>query len=302
LGELSALPREGVARRFGQALLDEIDRALGTLPDPRSLFVPPERYHGQLELPAPVDEVESLLFGIKRLAGELAGFLHGRGAGVTRLRCDLVHEDVAPTSIVVGLTATRQFEHIMNVLRERLARETLPDRVEAIRIVSEEIAPLGAKEGDFFPVSRKDGEAEAQWIERLRARLGDDAVCSLELRADHRPELSSGQTELAADSKARHSERSEESAASRRAADFSSLPGTIFPIRPLWLLASPWLLGVDPAAAEIRLVSGPERIETGWWDGKEIGRDYFVGRNARGEALWLYRERGGEWFLHGVFA
>ena len=301
IGELLALPRDGVARRFGQTLLDEIDRALGTLPDPRALFVPPERYHGQIELPVPVDEVEALLFGVKRLVAELAGFLHGRGAGVTRLTCDLVHEDVAPTSIVVGLTATRQIEHIMNVLRERLARETLPDRVEAIRIVSEEIAPLGAKEGDFFPVARKDGEAGAQLIERLRARLGEDAVRMLELRADHRPELAGGETAMI---QVGHPERSG-SAVQRRTADSSSnaarlgmTPG----IRPLWLLSSPRPLGADPMAVEIRLVSGPERIETGWWDGFEVGRDYFVGCNARGETLWLYREREGEWFVHGVFA
>ena len=308
IGELLALPRDGVARRFGQALLDEIDRALGTLPDPRALFVPPERYHGQLELPVPVDEVEALLFGVNRLVAELAGFLHGRGAGVTRLTCDLVHEDVEPTSIVVGLTATRQIEHIMNVLRERLARETLPDRVEAIRIVSEEIAPLGAKESDFFPVARKDGEAGAQLIERLRARLGEDAVRTLELRADHRPELAGGET-----AKVGHPKRSEGSAVpARRKADPSLCSGDPSPCaarlgmtpgnRPLWLLSSPRRLGADPIAAEIRLESGPERIETGWWDGFEVGRDYFVGRNARGEALWLYRERGGEWFVHGIFA
>jgi protein ImuB len=307
IGELLVLPRDGVARRFGQALLDEIDRALGTLPDPRALFVPPDRYHGQLELPVPVDEVEALLFGVNRLVAELAGFLHGRGAGVTQLRCDLVHEDVEPTSIIVGLIATRQLEHIMNVLRERLARETLPDRVDAVRIVSEEIAPLGAKEGDFFPVARKDGEAGAQLIERLRARLGEDAVRMLELRADHRPERAGGETAAieVGRVKAGHPERSEGSAAQHRTADsspFAEWLGMTPGIRPLWLLSSPRPLGADPITAEIRLESGPERIETGWWDSFEVGRDYFVGRTAKGEALWLYRERGGEWFVHGVFA
>ena len=75
-----------------------------------------------------------------------------------------------------------------------------------------------------------------------------------------------------------------------------------FPSRPLWLLAAPRPLGSDPAAAELALLSGPERIETGWWDGIEVGRDYFIGRSKRGEALWLYRDRRGEWFMHGVFA
>jgi len=246
-------------------------------------FTPPERYHGQLELPAPVAEVEALLFGVKRLVAELAGFLHGRGAGVTRLRCDLVHEDAAPTSLVLGLSCTRQVEHILNVLRERLARTELPDRVEAIRIVAEEIAPLEAKAGDFFPIAGGDGEAGAQLLERLRARLGEDAVRALALCADHRPERASRQTTTlgaAAAAKASHA----------------------FPQRPLWLLPAPRPLGTDPARAELKLVSGPERVETGWWDGDDVGRDYFVGRNQRGEALWLYRERGGDWFVHGVFA
>jgi protein ImuB len=285
IGELDALPRDGVARRFGQTLLDEIDRARGALPDPRPPFVPPERYHGQLELPAPVDEAEALLFGIKRLVVELAGFLQGRGAGVTRLRCDLVHDDAAPTSIVLGLASTRQVEHIMNVLRERLARESLPDRVEAIRIVSEEIAPLGAKDSELFPGAERDGEAGAQLHERLRARLGEDAVHALELRADHRPERAWEQMAIISDARS----------AQKNNDDLSAN-------RPLWLFSSPRPLGADPAAAAVKLVSGPERIETGWWDGDDVGRDYFVGRNAGGEELWLYRERGGEWFVHGVFA
>jgi protein ImuB len=284
IGEFIALPRDGAARRFGQALLDEVDRARGLLPDPRSPFVPPERYHGQLELPAPVAEVEALLFGVKRLIAELAGFLHGRGAGVTQLRCDLVHEDAAPTSLVLGLSCTRQVEHILNVLRERLARIELPDRVEAIRVVAEEIAPLGAKAGDFFPVAGGDGEAGAQLLERLRARLGEDAVRALELRADHRPERAWGQT----------------ARIGAVAASAKTPPGLL--LRPLWLLASPRPLGTDPALAQLTLLSGPERIETGWWDDKDVGRDYFVGRSRRGEELWLYREREGDWFVHGVFA
>jgi protein ImuB len=257
------------------------------LPEACPPFVPPERYHGQLELPAPVEEAEALLFGARRLVVELAGFLQGRGAGVTRLRCDLVHEDEAPTSIVLGLKSTRQVEHIMTVLRERLAREALPDRVEAIRLVTEEIVPLTAKEGDFFAVI-KDAEAGAQLIERLRARLGEDAVRTLSLNADHRPERAGSQTTMISDP------------ASSAKDNHGLTP--VLPVRPLWLLPAPYALAAGPAGAALQLESGPERIESGWWDGGDIGRDYFVGRNAHGEELWLYRDREGEWFVHGVFS
>ena len=82
VGDVLALPRDGFARRFDASLLDQIDRARGILPDARALFVAPERYHGQLELPSPVEETEALLFAVRRLVAELAGFLHGRGAGI----------------------------------------------------------------------------------------------------------------------------------------------------------------------------------------------------------------------------
>ncbi|HTS23537.1 MAG TPA: DNA polymerase Y family protein [Casimicrobiaceae bacterium] len=289
IGELLALPRDGVARRFGQALLDEVDRALGKLPEARAPFTAPERYEGQLELPAPVEEAEALLFGARRLVVELCGFLHARGAGVTRLACDLVHRDTAPTSIGLGLRSTRQVEHIMTVLRERLARETLPDRVAAIRLATEEIAPLAGRDGDFFAAGASS-EAGAQLVERLRARLGEDAVRSLALQADHRPERA-WRWEPALNASGAATGLRQRGDASRPA-----------PVRPLWLLPEPHALAAGPAEASVQLESGPERIESGWWDGHDAARDYFVGRNERGEALWLYRDRGGRWFVHGVFA
>ena len=83
--------------------------------------------------------------------------------------------------------------------------------------------------------------------------------------------------------------------------------------RPLWLLAEPQPLdGGDQPRYEgvLELEEGPECIESGWWDGKDIARDYYIARNAAGLRLWVFRERRrrgdaagctGRWFLHGVF-
>ncbi len=46
---------------------------------------------------------------------------------------------------------------------------------------------------------------------------------------------------------------------------------------------------------------GPERIETGWWRGEHIQRDYFRVTTASGQRFWLYRDHHGGWFLHGLF-
>jgi protein ImuB len=54
----------------------------------------------------------------------------------------------------------------------------------------------------------------------------------------------------------------------------------------------------------LSLLTGPERIESGWWDGHDIARDYFVACNPAEAMLWIYRERRakGQWYLHGFFA
>ena len=54
----------------------------------------------------------------------------------------------------------------------------------------------------------------------------------------------------------------------------------------------------------LQLVSGPERIESGWWDGADVTRDYYVARTADGAQWGIFRECGASrgWFVHGCFA
>ena len=52
----------------------------------------------------------------------------------------------------------------------------------------------------------------------------------------------------------------------------------------------------------LHLLAGPERIESGWWDGADVRRDYHTieWHNAR---AWVFREHAsGRWYLHGWFA
>jgi protein ImuB len=75
----------------------------------------------------------------------------------------------------------------------------------------------------------------------------------------------------------------------------------------LWLLPAPQALeesdGQPQHRGALELLGEPERIETGWWDGGDIARDYYVALDARGARLWIYRERASphRWFLHGLF-
>jgi protein ImuB len=77
--------------------------------------------------------------------------------------------------------------------------------------------------------------------------------------------------------------------------------------RPLWLLNAPLPLDVQDGRPHLdgalELEPDAERIESGWWDGNDVRRDYFVACDAAGARLWVYRELSadGGWWLHGVF-
>ncbi len=286
LGELCALPREGVARRFGQALLDDLDRALGRRPDPRSFFVPPARFHAGIELPAEVTQADALAFAGKRLIAQLAGFLAACSGGTQRFILKFAHRDMAPTEVAIGLVApSRDFEHFTLLLRERLASLRLRAPVRSIVLEAGEVTPLS---GSNHPLLLEQGKPQGQWehlVERLSARLGADAVHGLACRAEHRPEHATATPGLGAPP---------------FELDFGE--------RPFWLLESPKLLpdvsGMPQHEGPLELLAGPERVESGWWDGGDVFRDYFVARTQNQSLLWIFCDRRGEggWYLHGFFA
>jgi protein ImuB len=281
------LPRAGLARRVGSMLIDELDRALGRLPDPRSFFAPPAVFRAVQPLPAPAGEAEMLVFAARRLLLELCGLLAARASGAQRLAFTFVHHRCEPTRLTLSLfAATRDAEHLTSLLRERLAR-TLLCPVTAVALESELLLPLAPHTRTLFPDRAPLEESATRLIERLRARLGDEAVTGLRRFPDHRPER----------------------------AWRSCTPGVREPSapacaasRPLWLLERPQPLagnGFGPSyGGRLTLLAGPERIESGWWDGEEVARDYFVASTPSAALVWIYRERspGGGWFLHGFFS
>jgi protein ImuB len=283
LGGLMRLPREGLARRFGAGLLAQLDQARGAAPEAREFFVPPARFEARLEMYSPVHQAEQALFAARRLLAQMEGFLAARQAGVRAFALELLHEDAPPTRIDVGLAGPgRSAEHFARLLRERLGALALRSPIEAIRLEAGAIESLPERSRHLFDERPGGDEGWLRLVERLQARLGSAAVHGLDTHEDHRPERAWVAV----------SPEKEFSSAGKNQDKNQSLP------RPLWLLDPPRLL----AEGEFALLAGPERIETGWWDGAEALRDYFIARTGEASLAWVYREREGHWFLHGYFA
>jgi protein ImuB len=291
IGDLLALPRDGLARRFGQGLLDDLDRALGRIADPRAFYVPPARFHARIELPAEVTQAESLLFAAKRLFVQLEGFLAARAGGVQRLELRLFHREAPMTAIPIGLVRpSRDASHFTLLARERLGATTLAEAVRALALAADDLVPIGGESIALFDDERGRPEDWTRLVERLRARLGAAAVHGIAVAAEHRPEYAFKACEPTL---AQRKEKGE---------------GVRIGSRPFWLLETPRPIeevGTAPDyGGPLQLLAGPERIESGWWDGGDIARDYFIARTPAHTLVWIYRSRGASqgWFLHGLFA
>jgi protein ImuB len=279
LRDLLRLPRKDLTRRFGPGLPDYLDRLLGIRPDPRPLFQPPERFSSRLELPAECHSWQALLFPLKRLLEELCGVLRGGDTAVHGLQVTLSHEDHDDSRFEVGLQSpTQDAARLLAVLRERMERLKLPQAVRSIRLDAPKLLNYRADQRSLFRDTPAEQRQDIERLaERLQARLGRDAVTGLAGVEDHRPE---------------HSWRIR---ALNEPPECAALAH-----RPAWLLPRP-----RPCAiGDYEILAGPERIESGWWDGHDCRRDYYVVRDARGSMLWAFHEykprRG--WYLHGIFA
>lgn len=286
LGECLELPRAGLARRLGQTFVDTLDRVTGRQPETVPRFVPPTYFHARLALPQTTRTLDRVLAAVDRLSRDLATWLRVRDAAVQGFRVGLHGERNEATAVDVGLAVPgREHMHLLTLARERLERTGLCGAVAAVSLTSEMPTGYAPPPADLW--REGEGEPPERLLERLRARLGREAVGGLALCADHRPEYAwaiaePGQTPAY---EPRH-----------------------VPTRPLWLLSRPAALQTD-AAGEPRLagplawLAGPERIETGWWDGHDVTRDYYIARSRIGLVLWVYRERHPppRWYVHGLF-
>ncbi len=278
MSQLLALPRDGLRRRFGRELPDYLDGLLGQRPEVLPLFHPPDVFDARIELSYEVDQVQPLLFPLRRLTGDLAAYLSGRDGGVQRFQVRLEHDHGPATKITVGLLAPqRDPAMLFETARARLERTSIAHPVVMLGLLASELPAFVPSGRDLFDERPAHAMPIAQLRERLRARLGDGAVYRLQPSVDPRPECAQGKIGAVAD---------------------HGVPEPV--LRPTWLLERPVpLRGPVP-----RILAGPERLETGWWDGGDIRRDYYVVETSQGQRAWVFCPPGevGAWMLHGWFA
>lgn len=298
IGQLRRLPRPGLQRRCGAALLEQMDAAYGLAPEMHDWVVAPPSFHAKLELFDRIEHADALLGAAQRLLLQLVGWLCARQLAVLRVVLQLEHERgrVArpPTPVVLALAEPAwSDEHLLRLLRERLAKLELEAPVIGLCLEAPQVEAMVVPSACLFPEPGGSARDQARLLELLAARLGPDNVLQAAPAADYRPEC-----------------------ANRWAPASAPLPARLPPQvqdlpRPGWLLAKPVALLLRNErpfyGSPLTLASSAERIEAGWW-GQSQARDYFIARGQDHAFYWVYRERAADaegaprWFLHGLFA
>jgi protein ImuB len=313
IGQLEALPRAGLSARFGPHLLERWDQALGQRAEPLPAHQSPPRFEAHWSPEYPTARRETIEAAVVYLLGRIVALLIQQGRGALRLECRLYCTAGDPLQITVGLfQPAASIKHLGQLVQVQLEQVRLPAPLRAVSITASATAPLARRQQELFSDawSRRNPRYLADLIDRLSNRLGRHAVVRGRLVPEAQPELAYQYVSLVDGGGRRSSRR--------------TVPADL-PPRPLRLLVQPAeLRGYEPPAADVLPTCplpeqprqfqfsgqqhqvartwGPERIETGWWRGRAVSRDYYRVETTTGRRYWLFRQlRAGKWFLHGMF-
>lgn len=320
IGDLLALPRAALARRFGEALPRRLDQVLGRMADPLAPRAPSEGWRERLALPEPIIHHEGLEKAIEGLLDRLCARLGEAGRGVRRLALGLFRVDGTARTLAVGTSrASRETAHLRQLLALRLEGVDLGLGVEALVLEARETEALAPRQERLDGEGAREGalreepgdEALARLGDRLAVRHGAGCLYRLAPRESHIPERA-----------VRRLPPGTPPGVFSGAGEEATGWGAPQP-RPVRLLIPPEeieAMALTPDAPPARFrwrgrdhrvarAEGPERIAPEWWR-ERAGpmRDYYRVEDEDGRRFWVFRAGayGGEapprWYLHGFFA
>jgi protein ImuB len=329
VGDLYAMPRDTLMRRFGEVVARRLDQALDDLPEPLSPLAETPARRVRLSFAEPIADPADFALAAERLAEDLVTRLAREGTGARRLALAFHRVDGRVERIMLGTAhPSRDPRHLAALFKERLDTIDPGLGVEDMILAAFAVEPLPPEQIGFSGSFVGEGtRGVAALLDRLGNRLGLAALSRIEARESHIPERASVRVPIG------------EPAApvvTRTKAGGRPTPGSGSldlrfrgddGIRPIRLFEPPepveasWLLPDDPPfrftwrrrAHRVKRADGPERIAEEWWrpgasEAVDAIRDYYRVEDEEGRRFWLFRAAlpgGGQpprWYVHGVFA
>lgn len=287
IGELMALPDADLSMRLGKDFVAYLQQLKATAKPVLLRFSLPEYFQSSLSFESEVHSASALLFPAKRLFERMERFLRRRSQTVQHIECVLCMRDkrVQKVSLISGHPESGA-QHWHDLLRLKFDYLKLDAPVLGMELQANALLSLEVEPQDLFDTEVSVRSVSAT-LNRLEARLGPERLVRPVLKDAHVPEQSFEYQ--AASSINKQNRQWQVSEPLREYADNT--------LRPSVLLEQPTAL-----AETVRIVHGPERVQTAWWQDQPVTRDYFVALNAHKQLLWVFRDAEQQWFVHGLFA
>lgn len=317
VGQLALFSRAQLVERFGPDLLRRWDQLWGELPETLVPWHEPTEYSTALDFECSTTHYETLLSVLEQQLKRLVAPLVERHEGIQRLECVLRGESgsLVPLQVAV-LRPTVQVAYLLELLKLRLESQPLVEPIAGVRLAATAVTPIERRQRTFLATEQHEDDTWlwASLVERLSGRLGEQAVLRARVRSEHQPEYAWTETPWmdASLSRSPSPPKRRPGTVTRSTPSSSSLLTT----RPVHLERRPIavrMISVMPQRTPQQFVWrdepytvarhwGPERIETGWWRGRDVRRDYFRVETTTGQWFWVFRRlHDGAWFLQGWF-
>ena len=270
------IPLEELGKRFDNTLISYVLALKGNKHTPRPVFHPSQRFQYQCELPFELEDSTRLLRFLTHPVEQCCAFLKSHNLTTDTLVLMLHLADSPQLQIDIRSGAPlHNAQDWLSLLSLKLEQIELTSPLRGFQLCCDNTVVFHATSDHLF-AERFSKHAENMLMGALLAKLGQNAVQRPKVRADHRADL-----------QVPFSKDKEENS------------NAVIPQgqQPCWLISPP-----RPLTDSTRIIYGPERLQTGWWDNYPVKRDYFIATNAKGQRLWVFRDHDSQWFVHGYFS
>ncbi|GAD80363.1 Y-family DNA polymerase [Vibrio ezurae] len=276
LAQLTALNMTDIARRFDIQVVNYVGRLLGQFKHPVQFYHPPADFNQHLNLLFEIEHTHSLMAPLTCLLEQMECFLKLRDKVAYEIQLSLYQRDKSQQNITFYSAAgDYQARKWLQLSKLTLESTQLNAPILSIRLQAIRTGETPATKSDLF--DQHTGEVSPlELLSLLQAKLGKTAITGITSNNDPRPEASTRYIDPF-------------SKPNNKAQSTLTRPSFIYPVP-------------QPLHSHVEIMQGPERIQSGWWDGNPINRDYFIAREQGGRCLWVYRTPSKEWFIQGVFS
>lgn len=295
LGDLAALPADGLAARFGQQAAYWRHLARGEASRPLRVHQPDPIYEDRIELDHPIELIEPLLFVIARMLNDQCEKLqsHGMAANAVWIQLDLEPSPDHRRALRLPFPI-RESKTLLKLLQMDLESHPPQAAILAVSLGLSPVPPRRVQNGLFFPLAPAPDKLELT-LARIRRLVGEENVGVPELLNTHRPEpfrLSPitqpllPAPRIASVPEPRLAFRFYRPALAARVEALNH--------RPVKLSAAGF-------SGKIVTAAGPWRTSGDWWPRESWNRDEWDIALGNGALYRIYREPGGSWFVEGSY-